>query len=108
MLEGFATAMGLGRRNTDKTDNNVLPAPGENINQQQMLGDRGDGDDNTEWMLVTDGATRGAASRKPDPGGETTTYGPTSNSTNQADCSPTPHPTGELLGDSDGPQKAGT
>jgi hypothetical protein len=61
MLEGFATAMGLGRRNTNETDNNVLPALGKNINQQQMPGDRGDGDDDTEWMLVTDGATRGAA-----------------------------------------------
>ena len=55
MLEGFATAMGLGRRNTNKTDDDVLPALGKNINQQQRPGDRGDGDDDAEWMLVMDG-----------------------------------------------------
>ena len=53
--------MGFGQRNTDETDDNVLPAPGENINQQQRPGDGGDGDDDNKWMLVTDGATRGAA-----------------------------------------------
>ena len=61
MLEGFATAMGLGRRNTNETDDNVLPAPGKNINQQQRPGDRGDGDDDTEWQLVMADTTRGAA-----------------------------------------------
>ena len=61
MLEGLATAMGIGRRNTDETDDDVLPAPGANINQPQMPGDRGDGDDDTEWQLVMAGATRGAA-----------------------------------------------
>jgi len=45
----------------DETDDDVLPAPGANINQPQMPGDRGDGDDDTEWQLVMAGATRGAA-----------------------------------------------
>ena len=61
MLEGFAAALGLGRRNTDENDDNVLLAPGKNINQQQRPGDRGDGNNDTKWMLVTDGTTRGAA-----------------------------------------------
>ena len=47
--------MGLGRRNTNKTDDDVLPALGKNINQQQRPGDRGDGDNDAEWMLVMDG-----------------------------------------------------
>jgi hypothetical protein len=62
MLEGIATAMGLGRRNADDPTDDGLTAPGTTINQQQMPGERGEGgDDDTEWQLVMAGATRGAA-----------------------------------------------
>jgi hypothetical protein len=60
MLEGIATAIGLGQRNTDKTDDEALSAPGADPTRQKTHGERGgDDNDNESWALVMAG-TRGA------------------------------------------------
>jgi hypothetical protein len=61
MLEEMAMAMGLGQRNVDYPNDDVLTAPGTTLDQQQRSGDRGEGgDDDTEWQLVMAGTTKGA------------------------------------------------
>jgi hypothetical protein len=60
MMEGIATAMSLGQRNTNEPDDDALPAPGADPTIQRMLGERGGEDNDIEsWALVMAG-TRGA------------------------------------------------
>jgi hypothetical protein len=58
MMEGLATAMGLGRRN--EPNDNTLPAPYAETATQRTPGDRGDEDNDDEsWALVMARTARG-------------------------------------------------
>lgn len=60
MMDGLATALGLGRRNTEDTDDDALSAPGADPTRQRTQGERaGDDNDDESWALVMAGA-RGA------------------------------------------------
>lgn len=59
-MDGLATALGLGRRNTEDTDDDALSAPGADPTRQRTQGERaGDDNDDESWALVMAGA-RGA------------------------------------------------